>query len=731
MFREDTVVMKKVHAIRELEQSRKMEVRLESGAQTEPGARDEVRRLLHGLEVHQVELEAQNEELGRARAEVETVLEMYADFYDYAPVGYLALDREGTIHNINRTGSRLLGLERSHLNGRQLQLFISQECRPVLTAFLDTVFTSLSKETCEVVLLRDGVSQVSVQIEAVSAASGKECRIALIDVSERKRAEEALKKVEEAAVEALQKVEEAVVEALQKVEETEGSPLKLDETVRESHKRLEETATQARRKVEKATNEARQKVADAAKAAETLQRGEGSADLSFGKVKMLAEVARLKVESATEAAFQKVKATADVLQKEKGASDLLRQDKVLAEAATLAKSQFLANMSHELRTPMTGVIGMLDLALSGNLDAEQREFISAANSSAHSLVRILNDILDLTKIERGKLSIEVNPFSLRECVEDTLSILYPVVKIKGIGLDFTVAGNVPQDVLGDQTRLNQILTNLVGNAVKFTRKGKVEIRVSAGGGIPGEKREVTFTVTDTGIGIPNDKKHLLFHSFSQVDDSHSRGYGGTGLGLAISKELVELMGGSITFTSEEGAGSSFSFTIPLAESIREGDRRAVAGHHSGKASPTAPEGERVLHLLLAEDDETIRVFLGRMLAKMADYQVDFAENGMMAVEMWEKGAYDLILMDVQMPLLNGFEATGAIREKERERGGRTPVVAMTAHAAKEDEQRCLAAGMDGFISKPIDFKKSLQVIRDTISRCPVKQADRERHAPAG
>lgn len=715
--------MKKVQAIHESERSRKMEARFGLAAQTEPGARDEVRRLLHGLEIHQVKMEAQNVELGRARAEVETVLEMYADFYDYAPVGYLALDREGTIHNINRTGSRLLGLERSRLNGQQLQLFIVEACRPVLAAFLDTVFTSLNKETCEVVLLRDGVSQVSVQIEAVSAASGKECRIALIDVSERKRAEEAFKKVEEAAVEALQKVEEAVVEALQKVEETEELPLRIEETTGESHKRLEETATEARRKVEKATSEARQKVTEAAKAAEKLQRGEGSADLSLGTVKKLAEVARLKVENATEAAFQKVKATADVLQKEKGASDLLRQDKVLAEAATVAKSQFLANMSHELRTPMTGVIGMLDLALLGKLDAEQREFISAAHASAHSLVRILNDILDLTKIERGKLSIEVKPFSLRKCVEDTLSILHPVVKIKGIGLDFTVAGNVPQDVLGDQTRLNQVLTNLVGNAVKFTKKGKVEIRVSAGGGIPGGKRDVTFTVTDTGIGIPDDKKHLLFHSFSQVDDSHSRGYGGTGLGLAISKELVELMGGSVTFTSEEGVGSAFSFTIPLAESLRESGIQVVA-----KATQPAQEGGRMLRLLLAEDDETIRGFLGLMLTKLADFQVDMAENGMIAVKMWEKGTYDLILMDVQMPLLNGFEATEAIREKEQGRGGHIPIVAMTAHAAKEDEQRCLSSGMDGFISKPIDFEKSLQVIRDAIRRSPMLQADKKMHA---
>jgi len=412
-----------------------------------------------------------------------------------------------------------------------------------------------------------------------------------------------------------------------------------------------------------------------------------------------------------------MKAVADqvvIAMERKQNEEELRRAKELAETATQAKSQFLANMSHELRTPMTGVLGMLDLALSGNLEAEQREFIETAKTSAHALIRILNDILDLTKIEMGKLTLEEKPFAIQKCMETTYNILLPIAKSKGLDLHFTVADEVPEALVGDQTRLNQVLTNLAGNAVKFTAKGAVEIRVgtsSAAGG----KRDITFTVIDTGIGIPADKKDRLFRVFSQVDESHSRSYGGTGLGLAISKEIVERMGGKISFTSEEGKGSIFSFTVPLGEAVpSHSDARAPGRTETGTDIPgaAAPNGPR---LLIAEDDAAIRQVLSAMLMRF-NYAIAFAESGQQVVEKWETGDYDLILMDVQMPLMNGFEATAAIRTKERTRGGRIPIIAMTAHAFKEDEKRCLDAGMDSYISKPIDLQKSMQLIKDMLKQ---------------
>jgi PAS domain S-box-containing protein len=398
-------------------------------------------RLLHELEVHRIELEMQNAQLRQARDDAETALGKYSDLYDFAPSGYFTLDRKGNIRAANITGAELIGVERSRLIGRLFGLFVADAHRTPFTAFLGKVFATHANESCEVKLLQEGKTPLFVRIEAVAAASGIECRIAMINITELKQAEESLRRAKEGA-----------------------------------------------------------------------------------------------------------------------------------EAANRAKSQFLANMSHELRTPMTGILGMLQFALEEELAPTPRDYLKATLTSARSLLRVLNDILIMTEIEAGKLTIEEKPFSFPMCIAAVVDIITPEVRRKGLDFALSLAEETPETVVGDELRLRQVLLNLIGNAVKFTEKGKVELLVTADATTADGKRKFTFVVRDTGIGIPGGKLNLLFRPFSQVDDSHTRSYGGTGVGLAISREIVELMGGTITCASEVGWGAPSPSPCPWEKP----ERRAIS-----------------------------------------------------------------------------------------------------------------------------------------------------------
>jgi PAS domain S-box-containing protein len=401
-----------------------------------------------------------------------------------------------------------------------------------------------------------------------------------------------------------------------------------------------------------------------------------------------------------------------------------------AASANRAKSEFLANMSHEIRTPMNGVIGMTQLLADTKLTAAQRECVDMIRASGETLLTLINDILDVSKVEAGRLELESLDVDLRTTVSDTVATLGAQAAAKGLALKASVGPDVPSAVRADPTRLRQVLFNLIGNAIKFTSNGEIALDVTLESA-DDVRALVRFSVRDTGIGIPPDRLDRLFKSFSQVDSSTTRHYGGTGLGLSIVRQLADLMGGSVGVESEVGRGSVFWFTAQFE--LASEDHR-IPNQQWQLARPPEAVARRSFagaHVLLVEDNTVNQKVAQRYLEKLG-VSCDVARNGREGIEAWRKGNYDLILMDCQMPVMDGLEATRAIRLEERH-GKRVPIVALTANALASDRQACLAAGMDEHLAKPLELARLEACLAQYLtghSAKPVAEARAAQSTPA-
>ncbi len=396
-----------------------------------------------------------------------------------------------------------------------------------------------------------------------------------------------------------------------------------------------------------------------------------------------------------------------------------------AEAASKAKSEFLANMSHELRTPMNGVIGMVDLAMEGKLTTEQRERLQTAQQCAYSLLSLLNDILDLSKIEAGKMSLEKIPFDIQAMVDDCVRSHVPAAERHHVTLTCEIASSVPRQVVGDPLRLRQILSNLLSNAVKFTERGSIDVRLRATT-LSATDLMLHLEVEDTGSGIDPDKLPYIFDKFTQADGSVSRKYGGTGLGLAITRKLAEMYEGEINVESEPGRGTVFSVNLKcgIPAQTLSWSASAVGARGPASAAPSIEPGvsdasatgstpvqPNAGRILVVEDNHVNQKVVTAVLRKRG-FAIELANDGREALTRLESGTFDLVLMDVQMPVLDGLETTRIIRQDPRWKG--LPIIAMTAHAMTGDRERCLEAGMTGYISKPVHPSHLLQTIEEHL-----------------
>ena len=666
----------------------------------------EVARLRRELHESHAALARQNDALRRARTELDETRERYARLYDRAPAAYFTLDADGVILEANRKAATLLGREAENMAGTPFTTVVLQEEQAAFRGHIARILESGGPAALELRLLRpDGGSlhaAIVAEPRAAADASGP-ARVWLTatDVTRETHARQDLETVLANAPIPIVKVRVAPDgERILEYQNPAAEALFGSDAPGRSCKAYL----------------CNKETCPALRADSGIVRDRECAVMTLsGRRVMYKTACKLPDEPAI------IEAMVDVTELMRTRERLTRAMEG-AEAASKAKSEFLATMSHEVRTPINGIMGMTELALQTELTPEQREYLDLARQSALSLLDIINDILDFSRIEAGRLELVREPFSLGATLDRCLRLFGQQAARRGVALSLAIAPDVPDALRGDSGRLLQIVGNLVSNGIKFSKDGEVRVRVETAPPLqcPLERSEIPsacllFAVSDDGVGIPADKHARIFDAFTQLDGSLTRGAGGTGLGLSICKSLVTLMGGRLWVESAPNAGSTFFFTVMLEQAIRPVEPASA---------PAVQETDGPAMDILLVEDNAINQLVAKRLLERRGHAVTAVDSGQAALEMLRKTSYDCVLMDVEMPGLNGLETLGMLRDTSVfGPAAAVPVVALTAHAVKGYRERILAAGFDDYVAKPIDMRELTAALARAAAQGPAATGD--------